>query len=981
MQEPGFERPRLGETETTAAAGAAAWFMDVESRLVKLLSGAPRKRAVVAWAADGRCDYAAVGDAQTEARAEWCWQTGCITKLFTAALVEKAQRELGLALDQPLTDALGLDAGRLPHAAGVTIRHLLEHTHGLDDSGLPHCPRRADRFIDVSSLLRRLAPHRFAPPGALYSYSNAGAWLLAAALERRRGRRYAEMLSLELFAPRGLGMHVRLPSLVPGSPGRVCPAMGAALALSTRALLSFLRLIALPDLRRHAPGPDARSADITPLPGWNPLERGVYGAWKYHGEGWFGHGSAWPGASLMVRVHPRRRVALLIASRDHPAPVLAAKLFARVLPEFRNLAIPNPENVRRARGCDTLRRSIPVGRKNPCRRSRRLDAPPRRSGLRIDAAAGRRGDLLFAAAGRRPDLRTVCRPQRRQVSLPVGRPPPVLPVILPRPRPRPRPHGPSRPFPSPQGTFAPSARRAAWVVSFGIPVGKDAAMSAFGLRHFAEQAPEFVAIVGPGGERWTRRELKMHVDRLAAGFAAAGLSPGDALAIAAPNCPEYLAVYLGALAAGLSVVPVNWHLSEPELDFVLRDSGARALVAHQGLGPARLAALERRAAPSVMLLSIGAAAGFVPLEQLPTPSCRARVRTGPDDRGRLLAYTSATTGRPKAVVLPAGNAEAALHNRVRANAALGVLPEDGNVHLCASMLYHSAPLGGCEVALEMGHRVVLVDRWEPEALLRLIDAHAVTTTFMVPAMFVRLLKLPGAVRCRYSTASLRAVVHGGAPCPVEVKRRMLEWWGNVLWESYGASEAQGTLVSPQEWVEHPGTVGRPMPGSAIKILDEAGRELPANETGLVYMLPQTGDRFEYKDDPEKTRSAYRGEYVTVGDLGFLDDQGYLFLCGRDSELIISSGMNIYPAEIETALVQHAAVADCAVLGEPHALLGEVPKALVQLEPGVAASAQLTAELLRYLGERLAAMKLPKRVEYVAALPRDPSGKLRRRELR
>src|SRR5690606_33626420 len=247
-------------------------------------------------------------------------------------------------------------------------------------------------------------------------------------------------------------------------------------------------------------------------------------------------------------------------------------------------------------------------------------------------------------------------------------------------------------------------------------------------------------------------------------------------------------------------------------------------------------------------------------------------------------------------------------------------------------------------------------------------------------LFVLLPTLPAVVRGRSSPSSLRFVVHGGAPCPPEIKRRMIDWWGNVVWEAYGATEASGTIVSAEEWLARPGTVGRPMPGSDIKVLDESGRELPPLEVGLVYILPHTGEDFVYKGDPEKTRAGRRGRYVTAGDLGYLDEAGYLFLRGRRSDLIISAGMNIYAAEIEMVLMQHPAVADCAVLPEPHPLLGEVPKAFVQAETGVEAGAALTAELLRYLGAHLSAAKIPKRFAYVERLPRDPSGKLYKRLL-
>ena len=504
-------------------------------------------------------------------------------------------------------------------------------------------------------------------------------------------------------------------------------------------------------------------------------------------------------------------------------------------------------------------------------------------------------------------------------------------------------------------------------------------MNELGFHSYARRDPDAVAIIDSRGERWSRGRLAALVHRTARSFLAAGLSPGDSVAIVAPNCAEYLAVYLAGIDAGLYVVPVNWHLADEEVAFVLGDCGAKAVVAHERLGPIRLAALRAHAGHALVLACIGRAPGFASLRELVAPRPARPVEGLP--RGRVMPYTSATTGRPKAVRLPVANAEAALRKTIAWHESLGIEPASGNVHLCASMLYHSAPLDGAVIALHMGHCVVLADRSEPETLLRVIEHCRVTTTFMVPAMFVRLLKLPYATRHRYSAASLRFVVHGGAPCPVDVKRRMLEWWGPIVWEGYGAAEAQGTIVGPRDWLAYPGTVGTPIPGSAIKIFDDAGRELPAGREGLVYIKPHTGDRFEYKGDPEKTAASRRGDFVTVGDIGYLNERGLLFIRDRRSDLILSSGMNIYPAEIEQVLVQHPAVADCAVVGVPHELFGEVPKAVVQPAPGAAAGPPMTAELLRFLSERLSAMKLPKRFEYMDAIPRDPNGKLYRRLLR
>jgi len=503
-------------------------------------------------------------------------------------------------------------------------------------------------------------------------------------------------------------------------------------------------------------------------------------------------------------------------------------------------------------------------------------------------------------------------------------------------------------------------------------------MDAFGLRHFTARDPDAIAVIEQNGAVWSRGELLALADRTARAFAAAGLKPGNVLAIVAPNCAEYLVAYFAGIAAGLYVVPINWHLSPPEIDYVLENSGATAIVAHARLGGRRLTPLRARAPRVRALVAIGSAAGFCELRDFahaPAPALAA----GPE--GRMLPYTSATTGRPKAVRRALSGARHALRKFIEWHLALGVALEHDNVHLCSSMLYHAAPLDGVRVALEMGHRVLLTETWEPLAVLELIERRRVTTTFMTPTMFVRLLKLPSEARTRHATATLRFVVHGGAPCPHDVKRRMLAWWGPIIWEAYGSTEAQGTIANSEEWLRRPGTVGRPIAGSRLAILDEQGRELPAGEPGLIYLAPYTGERFEYHGDDAKTRACWRGDLVCVGDIGYVDDDGYLFVCGRASELIISSGMNIYPAEIEQALIEHPAVADCAVFGAPHELLGEVPHAIVQTASDSEPSAALTRELMRFLGERVAAMKLPRRIEYRTTLPRDPNGKLLRRALR
>ena len=499
------------------------------------------------------------------------------------------------------------------------------------------------------------------------------------------------------------------------------------------------------------------------------------------------------------------------------------------------------------------------------------------------------------------------------------------------------------------------------------------------FQSFARKTPEATAVIDPDGRVWSRGALAALINRLSHALGSSDIHEGDVAAIVAPNCVEFLAVYLACLECGLFVVPINWRLGVNEVRFVLEDAGARLIIVHERVSEETLSPIHERLRDGATVLSIGVIPGLTSLQSYVEghPAVpRASVTTG-----RLMAYTSATTGLPKGVVLPLSNAEAALRKFIAWYHSLGIELEDGNVNLCCTPLYHAAPLLSTSNALQMGHAVVLVERWHPVQLLELIERYRVTTTFLVPTMFVRLLKLDQSVRERYSTNSLRFVMHSGAPCPVDTKRSMVEWWGNVIWESYGATEGQGTIVSAEEWLRFPGTVGRPIPGSAIRILNDRKEQLSAGQVGTIYLRPYTGDRFEYKGDPEKTRRSYWGDYITVDDIGYVNDEGYLFICDRASDLILTGGMNIYPAEIESCLIQHPEVADCAVFGVPHEILGAVPIAYVQTRASESGDQELMARLLHFLRGHLSAAKLPHRITFVASIPRDSNGKLYKRRLR
>ena len=311
----------------------------------------------------------------------------------------------------------------------------------------------------------------------------------------------------------------------------------------------------------------------------------------------------------------------------------------------------------------------------------------------------------------------------------------------------------------------------------------------------------------------------------------------------------------------------------------------------------------------------------------------------------------------------------------------GIQPQDDNVHIVGSPLYHTAVIRFAGASIHLGHTIVVMDKWLPEDMLQLIDRHRVTTSHMVPTQFHRLLALPEEARNRHDLSSLRHMIHAAAPCPVDVKHKMIDWWGNAIDEYYAASEGGGTLVTAEDWLTKPGTVGRPWPISEIAIFDDAGERIEEpNVIGTVYMSMQTGD-FSYHKDEKKTKSNRIGKFFTVGDVGLLDEDGYLFLRDRKIDMIISGGANIYPAEIENVLLGHPAVGDVAVFGVPNEDWGEEVKAVVEPVDSVEPRPELAADIIEFCSTRLAKFKIPKSIDFTDDMPRDPNGKLYKRKLR
>jgi long-chain acyl-CoA synthetase len=345
-------------------------------------------------------------------------------------------------------------------------------------------------------------------------------------------------------------------------------------------------------------------------------------------------------------------------------------------------------------------------------------------------------------------------------------------------------------------------------------------------------------------------------------------------------------------------------------------------------------------------------------------------------------YTSGTTGRPKGVRRPlAGTVPEESDLGAALVTGYGVDPAaTDDVHLLACPWYHTAPLIMSAPSLHLGHTVVIMERFDAAGLLELVERHRVTLTHLVPTQFVRLLALPDEVRQRADVSSLRHVIHGAAPCSPDVKRRMIEWWGPVLDEYYASTEGVGgTIIFSDEWLSKPGSVGKARAGNEIVILDDDGTVLPPGQVGTIYSIPRTD--FEYFKDAEKTERSKQGKYRTVGDVGYLDEDGYLYLSDRKSDMIISGGVNIYPAEVEMALFGHPKVLDVAVFGIPNDEWGEEVKAVVAPAPGVEADDALRADLLAFLEGRIARYKLPRSIDFLPELPRDPSGKLYKRKLR
>lgn len=492
-----------------------------------------------------------------------------------------------------------------------------------------------------------------------------------------------------------------------------------------------------------------------------------------------------------------------------------------------------------------------------------------------------------------------------------------------------------------------------------------------------------------GKRRLPHEQLQINAARVARGLNRLGVGEGDAIAMVLRNDFAFFEAAFGAGLVGAYAVPINWHFKADEVRYILEDSGAKLVIVHADLLPQ----LEGGIPDDVTVLGVTTPPEIAAAYQVGGEA--ARVPGGTSDwddwlagfepwqeepraaRGNVI-YTSGTTGNPKGVFREPSTPEMAAAS-MAIYQKLGAFLEPSNRTVVTGPVYHSAPNAFALSAVGSGAGVILQPRFDPEELLKTIEEERITHLHMVPTMFVRLLKLPEEVKGRYDLSSLQFVVHAAAPCPPDVKKGMIEWWGPIIHEYYGGTESGAVVFcNSGEALRKPGTVGRALPGCVIKIIDENDRECAPGDVGEIFVVNQEGPDFTYRNQEDKRREMDRGGLMTLGDVGYLDEDGFLFISDRVRDMVISGGVNIYPAEIEGVLIGMEGVKDCAVFGIPDDEYGETLCAHIDVDPAIIKN---EAEIRTWLGEKLAIYKVPRRIVFDTALPREDSGKIMKRKIR
>ena len=492
-----------------------------------------------------------------------------------------------------------------------------------------------------------------------------------------------------------------------------------------------------------------------------------------------------------------------------------------------------------------------------------------------------------------------------------------------------------------------------------------------GIAFHAKNIPDKKAVVSEYGER-TFKELNENSNSYANFLTDKGLVAGDSVAIICKNRPEFLEALFGPIRVGLRITPINWHLTAEEICYIVENCEAKVVVC-DALFTDFFIEIKQKL-PDVLLLSVGGE------DSLAIPFLNTIQKYDKSDistpvAGRSMLYTSGTTGRPKGVFRKENPPPSKTEQLTLETAAFD--PEL-DFSICPGPAYHAAPLGlNINPSLMAGVGVYLMDKWDAETMLSLISEYKCTHTHMVATMFHRILRLPNETRSKYDISSMRWILHGAAPCPVEVKQAMIDWMGPIVYEYYAATEGGGCFIQPEEWLKKPGSVGKANEGTEVKILNEEFEEVTQGSEGTIYFSAPSKGRFEYYKAEEKTSGAYWGDYFTMGDIGFCDSDGYHFLTGRSADTVISGGTNIYPQEIDNILLMHDQVAEVCCVGVPNEEWGEEIKAVINLEEG-ADSEVVLKELIKMADEKLSGFKKPKSFEFWEEdLPRLPTGKIQR----